>query len=489
VVGVLNCHTPPRLIPPSGDNELSSSLISAPDATANSGADALLPPESSPYGLPFWLCYISNLTTVIAMSMMVRYVDFIKHLGGNDVDLGIVVGAAAVGSLLTRLPLGVGIDHYGPRRIWLFSLVLLGACLLAHLLVAESMLPLYPLRMLMATAVAGVFGANVTFAISLVPQNRIAEMVAMVGTSGFIGMFIGPFLADYLCGQTATVSRDRLNLLFMVPAFFCLIAFLSAWGATFRQPKRKQAKLDPPKVIFQRTLFAIRNYTWFPLLILGIAISCGLNLPGTFVRAFAIEHSLGQIFWFFAAYAVAAFLWRLKARKVLQKDRPERLIPPATVALAAGILMLLFVNSSWMLIFPGIVMGSAHAFLFPTLVAALSSRFPQEYRGLGTTLAMTTFDIGALLGAPALSGVLFSARSLGLPAYPTMFIAASAGTLLFLLAFLAFTKYHALGKLIPAVFDSAPKMASDKAGELPVALCPAVADGDEVVEIDVPLRA
>src|SRR5262245_25888812 len=77
------------------------------------------------YGWPFWLAYVNNLCLMTAMSMLYRgYADLVSVLGGDEWELGWILGVGMVGSLLVRAAQGVGIDHYGPRLMWICSTAL-----------------------------------------------------------------------------------------------------------------------------------------------------------------------------------------------------------------------------------------------------------------------------------------------------------------------------------------------------------------------------
>jgi hypothetical protein len=51
-----------------------------------------------------------------------------------------------------------------------------------------------------------------------------------------------------------------------------------------------------------------------------------------------------------------------------------------------------------------------------------SLAFPTRYRGLATTLMLTAFDLGNLLGQPAVGSMLRLADFMGWPPYPTMYL-------------------------------------------------------------------
>jgi MFS family permease len=91
-------------------------------------------------------------------------------------------------------------------------------------------------------------------------------------------------------------------------------------------------------------------------------------------------------------------------------------------SLAAGILTFLLVQREWQFAFPAVLIGIAHAFVFPAAVAGGSGAFPLRYRGLGTTLMLAMFDLGNLVGMPAAGEMLRWYRRFGWPDYPAMFI-------------------------------------------------------------------
>mgnify|MGYP002682110290 CR=1 FL=1 len=83
-----------------------------------------------------------------------------------------------VGSVVMRFFLGTGIDRHGPRVIWLSSLVVLAAVLFAHLGVTDYRgFPIYALRIVLCTAIAGAFGASATFIAAGTSVERMAELI------------------------------------------------------------------------------------------------------------------------------------------------------------------------------------------------------------------------------------------------------------------------------------------------------------------------
>src|SRR5262245_25705503 len=92
-----------------------------------------LPPAA--FGAPFWFSYTANTLMMTAVSLLFVYADFIRLLGGTEQQLGRIVGAGMVGSILMRFAQGVGIDRIGARQVWLTSTAGYVVCCLLHLTV------------------------------------------------------------------------------------------------------------------------------------------------------------------------------------------------------------------------------------------------------------------------------------------------------------------------------------------------------------------
>ena len=223
-------------------------------------------PGEPAYGREFWLLYLANGLTMTALTMLVRYADFVTFLGGGEAQLGLIVGVGMIGSLAMRVAQGIGIDRYGSRRIWLASLGLLVLSLLAHLCITSASGPgVYLVRILMQTSIAGIFGASITYISLRVPPERMAEIVGTIGTSGFLGMLAGPFLSDWICGEVP-LGRGQLDRLFIISASFGVLAAAVVALATRQQPSRSAKR---------RPLVWAVVWRYQPGLILLVAVAVG----------------------------------------------------------------------------------------------------------------------------------------------------------------------------------------------------------------------
>ncbi|HEY4308035.1 MAG TPA: MFS transporter [Pirellulales bacterium] len=372
--------------------------------------------DGATYDLAFWLTYVANLSIMIGHSLLFRYADVVFFLGGSELLLGTIVGVGMVGSLAMRLAQGIGIDRYGPRRMWIISGLLFVASCLGHLLLTRADSPLiFVLRIGYACAIAGFFGASITFISSRAPVSRMAEMVGMLGTSGFLAMVIGTWLGDVMIGG-APMTWPRMQLMFVVCAVLGMINVILAAFATRHQHFQ-------PRTRHASAWGLLRRYHPGSVLLVSAATGFGLGLPGTFLRPYAESMNIPGIALFFAVYCPTAFVARFLGRRLPTKIGNRRVLLLGLASMVTGMVLFTIASNQWLLCLPAVALGIAHALLFPSVIAAGTSVFPARNRGLATTLVLAFFDLGTLVGSPIAGGIVSYAGLAGIPAFGSMFVA------------------------------------------------------------------
>ena len=350
---------------------------------------------------------------MIAVSMMFRYADFVTYLGGSEYELGWIVGIGMFGALAMRFFQGAGIDRYGAGNIWAASVALVVASLMAHLWVDRIDTPLiYVLRILYTTSLAGAFGASITFVSLRAPAHRTGESIGALGSSGFVGMAVGPVIADYLFAQPSA-GREAVDRLFLWASAISLVALIATLQArAFGGPRPPANRRSLPM------WWLLKRYHPGAILMVGVAMGLAIGIPFYFLRPFTERLGIPGIRGFFLVYASVAFSVRLVCRRLPDRWGVRRTVMLGMLFLTADMLSFLFVHDSWSLLIPATFGGIAHAFVFPAAMTGGSLAFPTRYRGLATTLMLTMFDLGNLVGQPAVGTILRLAERMGWPPYP-----------------------------------------------------------------------
>jgi hypothetical protein len=152
----------------------------------------------------------------------------------------------------------------------------------------------------------------------------------------------------------------------------------------------------------------------------------GIGLFHVFVRPFAEHIGVDHLRVFFLTYSFVAFTVRLSTRTLPARLGEDGMIFVGYAAMSLAMLSFVLVDSEWGLVLPALIAGTAHAFLFPAVVASGCYAFPARYRGLATTLVLAMFDTGNLIGRPILGQSVALFESWGWDGYRVMFVGVAA---------------------------------------------------------------
>jgi MFS family permease len=379
---------------------------------------ATLDGEHHSYDRIFWLAYLSNGLTTLANGMLVRYSDFVHLYGGDERQLGWIVGCGMIGSILFRLAQGDAVDRYGASRVWFWSVVIYSFSLLMHLWLGSANGPgVFLARIMMQASLAGVFSSSITFVALRARPERMAEVIGMLGTSGFIGLMLGPAISDWL--GSGGVGPAMVRKMFGVSAALALTSAIATFFAA-RGCVRPTAHVRPN--LFE---VVIRHQPWL-LSITAAVTGAGFSIPMTFLRPFAMESKLGGIALFFLVYAGTGFAARLASRSLFSRYGNRPWICLGLTLLTISYFAYVPIATTWHLIFPAMIAGAAHALLFPTVMSEGTRAFPRQYLGVATALMLTMFDVGTLISAPLIGLFLHSTKAYTAEPYKWLFAGIAA---------------------------------------------------------------
>ncbi|MBI1249816.1 MFS transporter [bacterium] len=379
-------------------------------------AEKASPSPQIAYGREFWLAYFANTALIVCNSSLFHYFDFVSFLGGDEYNLGMITGIGMAGAVSCRFAQGKLIDRFGTRVVWLGSLVLLICSLMGHFAVSRiDSYEIYLLRITYMVGLAGAFGSSIT-AISLkAPKGRSTELIGVLGSSGFIGLGIGPLIGDFVF-NAASSPEAKIQLMFLVALAASFVSIVLTVFATWGD--RPLVSRDHPSLIW-----LIRQYHPGWMLVMGFAMGVGVLFPQIFLRSYATEVGMDYLSSFFLVYAITAFVCRLLTRKLPERIGVNNAASIGILILALSLVLYVLGRSPWLLPIPAVIGGLAHALVFPAIIGGGSVAFPKKYRGTGTNLMLVMFDAGALIGQPAIGAMIAGSRKFDLPAYPITFAA------------------------------------------------------------------
>ncbi len=356
----------------------------------------------------FVFSYLANLAVVTANAAMFMFADWVAWLASNENSEiayfeelpGRIVREGLIAAILARLFLGMSIDYFGVRRVWfcmsLFTLS--GACLFASMNELTSIV--YVGRVCFVVGLAGMFTCGTFHMQDSVAEHRRTEFIALLGSSGFLGMIFGSQLAGYFRSHSEGNQQQYFAAVFAVVVSL-LVVYIGLMLVSTRGSVKPVRHETRPSLI---------KLTWryWPGFVVVVAMTMGMMFTVTslYLIRFNRNADVGDIATFWTSYAVTAFLFRLRTASLSRKVGRYRLITYGLLAQGFGIWALIPVTEWWHLIFSAVFCGLGHALLFPSIVSLGSGTFPPHYRGSGTNLTLGCFDLGGALSAPLLGRII-----------------------------------------------------------------------------------
>ena len=259
---------------------------------------------------------------------------------------------------------------------------------------------LYAGRILFAVGLAGMFTCGTFHIQSCVTERRRTEFIALFGSSGFIGMILGPQLADVLrslCADAADVFFPRI---FQATAVLIAGYIVFLIMATRGLPRPEKHPTRPSLIRLTRDYWP----GW--VVLVAVAMGIAFTVPSLYLIRFTKHADFGGIATYWTGYAIMAFAFRLRTAALSQRVGRYRLIFCGLLFQGLGLWALIPVSASWHLLFSASLCGFGHALLFPSIVSLGSGTFPVRYRGSGTNLTLGCLDLGVGMSAPLLGKII-----------------------------------------------------------------------------------
>ncbi|MCG9884618.1 MAG: MFS transporter [Cyanobacteria bacterium] len=350
--------------------------------------------------LLFWASMSSLLPTLSV---------YVQKIGGDDREVGIVMGSFAVGLLLLRPQMGRWADSRGRKFVLILGAIAAALAPLGYLS-TRSIPLLMALRVFHGLSIAAFTTGYSAFVVDLSPPQRKGELIGYMTLTQPLGVAIGPALGSYL----QTYFGDLPN--FLVASSFGLAALLGI--TTIREPKRDAIAPDPspPEAAIAdgQNSPPVREAFWtriaaapyrVPATVM-LAIGLVFGTLSTFIPLYILASGVDLIpGLFYTVAAIASFSARLLTGR--QADRIGRgpFISLSLVFYVLAMGRLATATTAVDFLWAGLLEGLAGGLLIPMMVALVSDRAAPEERGRTFALVLLGFDLGIALAGPVLGGL------------------------------------------------------------------------------------
>jgi MFS family permease len=354
---------------------------------------------------------LANFMILSSFSTFFLFPLFVLNHGGNEIDIGVIMGAFTFASVVCRPWISEMIDRIGRKKSYTIGCLLMSVLPLVYLLfygeLRDFYFPLLAVRIIHGMGFALCLTAVFTYIADLTPQNRLNEGLGIFGISGLIGTAVGPAIAEVVIDKLGFSTLFVTSGLMAVFALLVHLPLSETWvHGTSGNPTSFFGVLK----IRRTGLVAI----------LAVLFGFGLAATNGFVAPFASERQVSFVSAYYLAYSGSAVLVRVLGGRVADRLNEDRVIPGAMILTGIGLASLVFLRGSSDLIAAGFLGGCGHGLLYPSLNVLAIRDMPAAIRGKITGIFTGSIDAGVFAGSIILG---FVGQSAG---FPVLFLAAGS---------------------------------------------------------------
>ena len=345
----------------------------------------------------------------------------IKALGGGETDIGWVMGAPNLMSVVLTPVFGIFVDQFGRKPF-----LLMGQCCVAvscggFLIAGDSFLLFAALRTVQNVGVAMAFTAGGVLVADTAPKGQLAQALGVYGMFGMVAHALAPAIGEFV------ISAGGFYSLFVLTVAYGVVGLSLVSRVREAAPPAAAGESDSIWRVFIRAGFT-------QIMLLGFLNGAALGTVTTYVPTYIRSRGIQWISLFFITYTVTAIFIRVGFGRLSDRLGHRRIIAPAFFVLIAGVWFLSEAKAQWMFALAGVLNGTAHGFLFPAINALALNRSSDGNFGKAQSLFGAAFSAGMTLGVFS-HGVIAAAFG-----YSAMFLSLACWILVGLLIFLVWDR-------------------------------------------------
>ena len=372
----------------------------------------------------FVLCFFAQFTFSSVFYILIPTLPiYLSRLGAKEAEIGVLIGAFSVSSLVFRPIVGKALLKIPERRFMIVGTLFFASSSVAYLF-APPFWPLLAVRVFQGIGLAFFSTASFTLLANITPEANRGQIISYFYVSINFAFALGPYLGMLLI--------NRFDFPFNFEVLFLVCAGLSLCCLFITLKLKKIQGLPIADLSSQKQ--SLLSLDALPPAIIASIITITWGAMTAFFPLYALKKGVDNPGVFFAAFAITLIVVRGLGGKILDTYSREKVIFPCLFNLIISMPILAFSSTLPMFILAAAIWGIGSAFLYPCLVAytidrAGSSRGP----AMGTFTALT--DLGAGMGA-VMMGII-----LQLTNYRIMFLSlALTGIINFVYFYLAIRK-------------------------------------------------
>lgn len=365
---------------------------------------------------------ITVVTTLVRICTQVQIVTmplFFYHLGSSHSLAGLSMTFFTLAALLTRPFIGVSLDAYGRKPIFLIGTAVYMISTFLYGFVA--FIPaLILLRILHGISFSASSTASSTIASDVLPERRMTEGLGYFGLFGTLAIAVAPTAALSL------LDTFSFTVLYSATGAVALIALVIGFGIDSEKIRRRKAAaaeeagfgaagaaakasdqtaaetaagISHDSTSKSRPGWMMLEPRAIPPSVVVLFVTLATSTVMVFLPTFAISRNIGNIGLFFVVQAAALALSRLVVGPWSARMGARFVVAANLFGLIASLIGIGLSGSLWELLIWAVVFGFANGCLIPQLNAMAVMNADQANRGKANATFYVALDFGIGVGA------------------------------------------------------------------------------------------
>jgi MFS family permease len=346
-------------------------------------------------------------------------------VGGTKQQIGFVMGAFAIGLLLSRAQLGKLADSRGRKQVLLVGALVAAIAPLGYLS-TQSIPLLFLIRAFHGISIAAFTTAYSALVTDLSPPGKRGELIGYMSLVSPIGLAFGPAIGGFVQDWFGYTPLFAMSATFAATAVFFTDQIAEPNFADLT--KSDSLSEDKNSQKFWQMLWNRRvRIPALVLLLVGLVFGTLSSFMPLFMQETKVNLNPGL---FYSTAAIASFSMRVVTGRASDKYGRGLFISGGLICYTLSMLLLYLANNSGAFLISALVEGCGGGTVMPMMVTLMSDRCEPHERGRLFSLCIGGFDLGLAMAGPTLG---FVAEQVG---YRNMFGFAAGLACLALLIFI-----------------------------------------------------
>jgi len=334
----------------------------------------------------FILLTLSNFFMCITYYALISAlpVYLVNELHAGKSQVGLVLAAYTIASVMIRPFSGFALDKFGRRTILLLALISYTS-LFAGYLIAFSIIALIFLRFAQGLTWGVTTISGSTIAVDIIPTAKRGEGIGYFSLSTTMGMSVGPIVGAFI------IHHGGYSELFLSALFISLMSLIFAYSIRLpRKPTtRKEIDFSVGNLFHRKSILPSIN-----LLVIMTTYGGLLSFIALFGREIGIENTS----LFFLIFAAGIGISRLTAGKTFDRKGPLGILTFCLLLMIVGFPLLALVRNAAGFYISGLIIGFGIGVIFPTFQTIVNNLADDRNRGAANSTLYTALDLGMGLG-------------------------------------------------------------------------------------------